>query len=222
MKRRYVVIYVILLLILIKLLFSFIVNEVVVAKYKDSEYDIGLAKKLSMLNLVEPCIAHYNLGNIYYQQSEYKKAIEEYDKALKLFPTEKQECSIRINKALCIIKDIDIENKTVEKNIEILKNARKVLCENGCAHENDKNGHSKTAEELKAEIDKMINKLENSKEEKEEKEDKEDKEEEQKQDKNTEEKLKEIQKKARQEREESLQEINEISFQEYSYSGKKW
>ena len=72
---------------------------------------------------------------------------------------------MRINLALAMIKnmgkDYDSEEK-VESSLETLKEARNILLENNCATENG-DGHNETAEELKEEIDEMIEELEKTK-----------------------------------------------------------
>lgn len=159
MKKIIRIIYIILILILIKLIISFTLNEIYISKYEKGIYKENLVKILEILNYPESYIAHYNHGNYYYQNEKYTEAINEYDKALKSKPPKGKECRIRINKALCILKSVDLENKKAEENIEILYKAREVLCEQGCANTDNPNGHSKQAEQLKKEIDELIEKL---------------------------------------------------------------
>lgn len=108
-------------------------------------------------------IFYYNNGNSHYRKRDYTAAIEAYEKALKANPPEQKECSIRINMALAIIYNIGSDYAKpdkIEGTIETLKQAREVLLEVGCATE-DGDGHSETAEQLKDEIDAIIEDLEN-------------------------------------------------------------
>lgn len=120
-----------------------------ISKYEKEIYKENLVKSLEILNFSEGYIAHYNYGNYYYQNEKYSEAINEYNRALELKPPKGKECRIRINKALCILKSVDLENKEAKENIEILYKAREVLCEEGCANTDNQNGHSQEAEQLK-------------------------------------------------------------------------
>ena len=102
------------------------------------------------------------MGNIHYQNKEYDYAIEEYQTALDLNPSQERECSVRINLALAMIKTLceDYANEEkLEASIAKLKEARGILLEDGCATD-DGDGHNETAEQLKREIDQLIDELE--------------------------------------------------------------
>ncbi len=108
-------------------------------------------------------IFYYNNGNSHYRKRDYTAAIESYEKALEANPPEQKECSIRINMALAIIYNIDSDYAKpdkIEDTIETLKQARDVLLEEDCATQKG-DGHSETAEQLKDEIDAIIEDLEN-------------------------------------------------------------
>lgn len=163
-KKILTILEVLLLLILIKLVATFVINEIFIKKYDNGTYDIKSIKILSFANFPESYIVHYNRGNVYYQNEQFTDAIEEYNKALEKHPTKKKECSIRINLALATLQALSGSDNSEEnrnRNIEILKSARGILCEKNCAGENDNNGHSEEAEKLKADIDRMLKKLEN-------------------------------------------------------------
>lgn len=170
-RRILYVFLLILIVIMIKLLFNTIINSNVISRYENNEYLEEDAKKLLFANVFDKHIAHYNLGNIYYQKGDFSKAIEEYDVALKHVKSEEDDCKIRINKCLAMLELIDfsvLDNEYVEKSdidnlIAELKRARKIITENGCANENDDKGHNKDAEKLKKDIDKKIKELENIK-----------------------------------------------------------
>lgn len=103
----------------------------------------------------------YNRGNREYERMNYTGAIEEYQNALNAFPPHKKECSIRINLALAMIYNLGpefAEPENVEHSIEVLLAAKDVLLEDECATlEGD--GHSETAEQLKREIDELLQQL---------------------------------------------------------------
>lgn len=240
MKKRILTIFeVLLLLILIKLIATFIINEIFIKKYDNSEFDINNLKILSFANFPESYIVHYNRGNIYYQRGQFKEAIEEYNKALEKHPPQRKECSIRINLALATLQSLSGSDNSEEnrnRNIEILKSARGILCEKNCAGEKDNNGHSEEAEKLKADIDRMLKKLENEQQSGEEGEETEEGEEQAKNKKNNkgnksevekaEEELMKMQQEALKEREEKITSFEtryaENSTDALFYKGKRW
>ena len=199
---------------------TFSINEAFISKYDKNTYEIKLVEKLFLLNISEPYIAHYNYGNVLYKNNEFQQAIEEYQKALSLFPTKYKECKIRINLALAMLTEVDEKNKTNDQNIEILKDAREVLCEDGCANRDNNNGHSKDAEKLKADIDKLIKKLQEKQDDKKQ-DNKNDNKEEEQDNKSKEQQLQEIQNQAMQERQERLEMYQVMKDYEY-YGGKSW
>ena len=215
MKKKVLIAYGILIIIGVKLFVTFVSNEKIISNYKSGIYDINAQKKMLLFNFVEPYIAHYNYGNILYKNSDFDGAIKEYNKALKLFPTEEKECDIRINLALAMLANIDEKSEADEK-IEKLLEARKKLCEVGCANENDSYGHNETAEELKSEIDELIEKLkqttDSEEKESDEKEDKQEEQIEQKIDK-IQEQLEQIQRDAQQARDENLDYIRTTGYE---------
>ena len=149
------------LIVCIKLAFSYIYNECLIDKYNDNDYSSD-TDPLLFCNWVQPYLAHYNMGNIHYQNKEYDYAIEEYQTALDLNPSQERECSVRINLALAMIKTLgeDYANEEkLEASIAKLKEARGILLEDGCATD-DGDGHNETAEQLKREIDQLIDELE--------------------------------------------------------------
>ena len=177
---------------------------------------------LLILLLSLPYKILYNIGNKLYEDQNYTKAIKVYNVALKFFPYKYDECSIRINLALATLKPIDdytdiYSNK--DKILIILNNAEDILCEKGCAHKEDSNGHSREAEKLKEDIEKMKKKL--SEEEENENQQEEQENNNSKQNETKEEKLKEIQSQGIQERKEKLDSYIQMQNYEY-YPGKRW
>lgn len=149
------IIYILILIIFLKLLAVFALNQNFLAGYNKGIYDLDkadLIRKLSTYSYV----SHYNKGNVYYKKDDYDNAIEEYKKALKLYPPEKKECSIRINLALAMFYKIDFKVKTQKEFDEIIEKIdeiKDILIEDGCAHRDDNNGHSSEAQKLKNELD---------------------------------------------------------------------
>lgn len=111
----------------------------------------------------------YNHGNKYYEEERYDVAIKEYEQALKLHVPHKKECKIRINLALSMIGELNIDDikkikpEQIDPAIETLKGAVEVLCEDRCAHKDDHNGHNEDAQILKEEIENYIKMLEKMK-----------------------------------------------------------
>lgn len=162
MKRKFIAcIYIILFVVCAKLAFSYFYNESLIHKYNKQDYSQS-AGPLLILNFFEPYIGHYNNGNMCYKEGKYPEAVEAYQKALELNPPKYKECLVRVNLALSMLgligEDYDTPEK-IEDTIKQLKEARDVLTEKDCATD-DGDGHSGTAEELKDEIDRLIEELE--------------------------------------------------------------
>lgn len=160
-KRIFVIVYVLVILILIKLIFNTIANGILISKYEDGEYQENIATTLTLFNFPEGYVADYNYGNILYKNGDYNGAIEQYKKALKKRMPKRKECSIRINYALSICKliHVDESNKeSIENAIEEYEKAIDVLTEQDCAND-DGDGHSEEAQELKDDIEKEIKRL---------------------------------------------------------------
>ena len=117
---------------------------------------------LLTLNVIEPEVVYYNLGVDAYRGENYKDAEYYFTLALRTNPThasfDDDACDIRINLALSILYQIDLERIEQEKFLEELARARAVLTEDGCANPEKGifDGHSEDAERLKYEIDKLM------------------------------------------------------------------
>lgn len=145
-------------------------------------------------------IHYYNSGNKAYRQGDYYTAGLYYQDSLWRKPRKKQDCKVRINYALSIVKQITPESVTyenLEESISRLEEAKDILTENECAGD-DAEGHNKTAQKLKDEIDEYIKWL---------KENTEQPEEEKKEEENPEEQKKEEENKMTEEEDKKLQEI---------------
>ncbi len=104
---------------------------------------------------------HYNLGNMYYRNYSYISAQEHYEKALEKNVPEGKECRIRINLALAMLVWLDADYAQpdqVENSIMILEGAKNQLLADNCATE-EGTGHNAEAEQLKKEIDEILEQL---------------------------------------------------------------
>lgn len=159
--------YVLMFLICGKLGFSYIYNELLIDDYNDNDYSSDV-DPLLFANVVQSYLAHYNMGNIHYQNGEYQLAIEEYKEAMEADPGHDEECDIRINLALAMIGTLPEDyyvTENLKTTIETLTEARGVLIEEDCANDSG-DGHSETAEKLKREIDEILDNLHNMQQQK--------------------------------------------------------
>ncbi|MBO4426779.1 MAG: tetratricopeptide repeat protein [Clostridiales bacterium] len=157
-KRVIVGIWVLLVIFMGVLLLAYFSNRNMIKSYKKEKYEFN---QLGFLGFTEPYVNPYNRGNIFYSLGDYDRAIAEYDLALSYNPPEPADCMIRVNYALALLAPID-PDKITEDNLddvlEILDEARDILCEDGCA--NDKGtGHYDPAQTLKDEIDEFEEEL---------------------------------------------------------------
>ena len=161
MKKKIIIcVYIVMLLIASRLLFTYVYNEYVISKYNDGDYDINM-KPAMMCNWIQPYIAHYNAGNIHYKNGDYRAAIDEYNLAMAKEPADEHICHTRINMALAIIKMIPEDyssEENIDKTVELLTNARDILIKNDCAKDKEA-GHSKEATKLREEIDAILKSL---------------------------------------------------------------
>lgn len=153
------------LVIAVSIIGRVIINHGFVRAYDTAQYKTKSEEKLLYLNFPESYLPYYNLGNVCYEKKEYDKAVGYYQKALKLYPQPDRECSIRINLALALCNTIDFYDLDSQEKIDtalfILYKARDVLLENGWAVEEGEDYRDKDAQQLKEDIDKMIDKLKN-------------------------------------------------------------
>ncbi len=133
-----------------------------------SAYDAGgditlLENLLLKLNFPAGYVPYYDLGNQAYRRGDYKEAVNDYYNALNHTMPEQKECKVRINLALSMLAQIDYTRlgspETLQSTIDTLLTARQILIQDGCAHENDENGHNPEAQRLKDEIDELLKQL---------------------------------------------------------------
>lgn len=160
MKRIVAALWAVLVLMLMVLVVNYVSNEAMIKAYNNKKYEKNF---LAALGFTQPYISHYNQGNNYFQLGYYDLAEDEYEKALDFNPPEDMDCQIRINLALAMTTPIDkdqVNPDNLEDTLEILHDAQDILCENGCASmDEDDEGHSKDAQQLKEDIDEFIKEL---------------------------------------------------------------
>ena len=143
LKKIFIIIYAIFILILLKLIISFLINESFISKYNSRIYNSEDVKGLFILNVFEPYTAHYNNGNILYYNNDFEGAIEEYEKALKMFPPKDKEIDIKINLELA---------KARKENTSSDENSQSTDTEN-------KEDNPKEKEQKKDEIEKQLKEI---------------------------------------------------------------
>ncbi len=147
------------------LLYRLLVNHDFVIRYRQGEIEVAGEEKLLEFNFPESYVPYYNLGNAAYKNGDYNSAISYYNEALGMHPGEGKDCMIRINLALALCRTINFYNLDSQEKIDtalfILYKARDVLTENGCASPEGSDGHNADAQQLKEDIDRMIEMLKN-------------------------------------------------------------
>lgn len=154
MKKIHITVITIILIVLIKFSATYLINQNCISKYNKGIYNENYLNANNILNFWQPYIVHYNKGNIFYKDSNFEEAINEYKKALKALPPKDKDCKIRINLALAMIKNAESkEDITTDELLQTLDEAKKILCEKGCADSDEKDGHNKDAIQLKKDIE---------------------------------------------------------------------
>ncbi len=125
---------------------------------------------LKIINFPDGYVTWYNLGNYNFANGRYKQAEYDYYRAIMCGIPYGKECPVKVNLALSTINqiskeewdaffddesedEINVQAKIVEDK---LITARSILIEDGCAHENDEDGHDENAQILKDEIDELL------------------------------------------------------------------
>lgn len=124
---------------------------------------VGIILIVIYFMVFQSYVYHYNKGNELYEDGDYEGAKEEYQKSLDSVIFGRDNCQIRINKALAMIAPWDDKNLAqgnVLAAISDLEDAVIVLTEDGCADDNN-TGHNKDAQTLKNEIEAYIELLKN-------------------------------------------------------------
>ena len=138
----------------ILLIARFAINEHFRSRYRKEAYAGARSEEEALLYLNEPegYVPLYNTGNTYFKEGNYPEAAGYYEQALLMHPKNGKECPIRVNYALSILYQYDFEHlgtgEEKQAAIEALKEARKILCEEGCADPDGTDGHDPEAEKL--------------------------------------------------------------------------
>ena len=147
-------------------------NTLYVVEALKSNYHPVIEYVLKIINFPDGYVTWYNLGNYNFAKGNYKQAEYDYYRAITSGIPYGKECPVKVNLALSTINQIseeewdaffsdeasegtDLQAKAAEDK---LITAKSVLIEDGCAHENDEDGHDKNAQILKDEIDELLKK----------------------------------------------------------------
>ena len=145
-------------------------NAYYVSEARKGIYHVELEKFFAGFHYPDEYIIWYNIGNYYFDKGDYGKAEDAYLQSIDCGIPFEKECPVKVNLALSMMGQIDEDDWdeffdcTGPENIsagarrveKILKDARDVLIQDGCAHEDDKDGHDKQAQLLKDEIDELL------------------------------------------------------------------
>ena len=140
-----------------------LLNHFFVVAYASETYAAPVQEFETMFNHPERYLPYYNLGNCYYQGGDYSTAAAYYYQALSYedIPQDR-DIPIRINLALALCYSIDFDNlksdTDIQSALQVLYTARDILMEKGYAND-EGTGTDATAQQLKEDIDKMIEKL---------------------------------------------------------------
>ncbi|MDC7294746.1 tetratricopeptide repeat protein [Butyrivibrio sp. DSM 10294] len=141
------------------------INHSFISDYNNNVYASDKEEGLLVMNVPESYLPYYNLGNVSFKNGDYNGAIAYYNQALALNPPGKRECKVRINLALAMVYSIDLNHLDSQEKIDtaliILYKARDTLTTNGWAADNPADARDATAQQLKEDIDKLIEQLEN-------------------------------------------------------------
>ena len=147
-------------------------NAWYVAEAEKGIYHPEMETMLSLFDKPDGYIIWYNIGNYHYENGDYEEAEIAYLKAIECGIPYEKECPVKVNLALCKLAQLDedewdeffeccdsgninVQSRKVEK---VLLEARDILTEDECAHEDDENGHDEQAQQLKDEIDELLEK----------------------------------------------------------------
>lgn len=162
-------------------------NAYYVSEAKKGIYHPEMEEFFTRFPFPDEWVIWYNLGNCYYDAGDYEEAESAYLRSIDCGIPYEKECPVKVNLALSMMAQISEDDwdafydctgtddlsagaRTVEK---VLKDAREVLIADGCAHENDSDGHDKEAQTLKEEIDELLERSNLDDEDEEEEEDEE-------------------------------------------------
>ena len=141
------------------------INHSFISDYNNKVYASDKEEKLLKMNVPESYLPYYNLGDVAFKKGDYNSAIAYFNQALQLNPPGKRECRTRVNLALSMVYSIDFNHLDSQNKVDtaliILYKARDILKENGWAADDPEQARDATAQQLKEDIDKIIELLEN-------------------------------------------------------------
>ncbi len=159
MKRLMIGIWTVLLILFGMVIVSELTNNKLIENFKQGKYEHNA---FGFLGFLEPYVNHYNRGCIYYAIGDYPDAQKEFERAMESDIADPDECRLRVNLALSLVKQLDlsdVNDENLQDILDVLDQARDILCEDGCANRDDNNGHWPDAQTLKNEIDELYNQL---------------------------------------------------------------
>jgi hypothetical protein len=148
----------------------YILNVRFMDAYANGTYDASVPYTLTYLNFPDPYLPYHNFGCATFMGGNYDAAAGAFAEALANDPPHDEpypsrECQVRINLALALTRPLKLDSWRSEAErqelIRILTTARNYLTEDGCANpaKDVFDGHSEDAEQLKKDIDKALEKL---------------------------------------------------------------
>lgn len=151
----------------------FLLNVRFLGDYDEGTYNASIPHTLTYLNFPDPYLPYHNFGCASFMLGNYDYAAGAFYEALQNDPPHDEpfpsrECQIRINLALSLTRPLDVEHWDGEAErqqlIQTLTQAREYLTEDGCANpaKDVFDGHSEDAEQLKRDIDKALERLQDS------------------------------------------------------------
>ncbi len=145
-------------------------NAYYVSEAKKGIYHPEMERFFTRIPFPDEYVIWYNIGNYYFDKGDYGDAEEAYLMAISCGIPYGKECPVKVNLALSMMSQIDEDDwdefldctgreeqsAGARRAEKVLKDARDVLIEDGCAHKDDEDGHDKQAQLLKDEIDELL------------------------------------------------------------------
>lgn len=159
MKKGLIALWIVTGLSIVLLGANFLRNEMAIVMYEQSA--ASELKDFKRQTILQPYVYFYNQGNVYYKKADYEQAVKYYEKALKKHAPKQLECSIRIN---LVLAKLALIQKTAKEDevmqvVDKLRECIDILTEDGCAAEERSGGHKEEAQQLKNEIEELIEDL---------------------------------------------------------------
>lgn len=140
-------------------------GSVFVSDYERGFYRADIPATLTTINFPQPEVGDYDLGAIRFQEGKYSEAEKAFERTVSQELSAPMDCDARVNLALSKCWQMDLaaarsgDAQAKESAVALLHEARDVLTENGCAAD-DGSSHDAEAQQLKEDIDKLLQELE--------------------------------------------------------------